>query len=925
MQDGIIKDILEGTDGGLDIFKDLFPTVKDDSGKDVLIEKVADTNKAFSVRNESVPSARMRKVDGIYYLHDFGGANRHMNALDCLASEQGLELKEAIKKCLATYNIQTKEGCGEKAIRWEEPKPEDKPGDIEWSTKEFSQSDLKVMGRQVTAEHMHFYNWMLVDEMRVCIERKKDHKLMVMVQRSEQGRPIFVRKCHFRNEDDKIDCFYKFYEPKAAKEHRFRHWPEGKKPENYVHGLYEVEEYVKKTDEKLSVLYIMSGERDAMNMHSLAEFDESSNRFTNPNKCIWFNSETAHVDEKIIRKLKQLANKIVNVPDIDATGDAQGVRFAKENWDIYTLKLPRYLLSFTDWRGGKMKDFRDFVYVTMGAQQEVSKMVNNAHKMRFWYITTKKDKDGNEELKCVIDTMNVVFALNTLGYRYATKHDEEFFYIQKNHIIKRITIQDIQREFVGYLTEHNVEDIVIKSIIGTNQFSKWCRFLDSPNETIDVCEPDRQRFYLQDGWVEIMPERVIKKSYQDLDCDIDAESKKDVKIGQYKPIFKFQYNAEKHDIDIELKNDNCKMMQYMAVTSCIYWNKVLETMRARGEEISQSTMPIDLQYAELTDDENFEQRLSFENKMFCIGYMLASYKDAAKPWAVYVMDNKVVDVNESNGGSGKSLLFKFVEVLLKKFNINGKNKKIGDDAHLYSGLDESYRFILFDDLDKKFNVEMLFSDITNDLYVNPKGKSAYSISFKKSPKFAITTNFVPLNIDASVKRRLRFATVSDWFHVRTSSNGYEEDYTPKQMFGQTLIDDFNEKDMSETISCLIDCLRYYMICSQHNIIKDCILRNIEIRQLMVAVGQEFIEWFRVYFDPTEGHLNMEVSKHEAYLDYKAQCSNVVSKNIFSRKLKEYCRHMGYTYNPPEACNTNDGRIIRREGAFTVEKFYISDK
>ena len=142
------------------------------------------------------------------------------------------------------------------------------------------------------------------------------------------------------------------------------------------------------------------------------------------------------------------------------------------------------------------------------------------------------------------------------------------------------------------------------------------------------------------------------------------------------------------------------------------------------------------------------------------------------------------------------------------------------------------------------------------------------------------------------------------------------------MFHQTLIDDFDEKDMNETLCCIIDCVRYYMLCCKKGLVQDCILNNIEIRKLIVTVGADFMEWFKVYFDKENGMLNMEVAKNEAYMDYRQKVEHPFGQYIWSKKLKEYCKLIGYEYNPPEYCSGDGERIIKRWNGKPADYIFI---
>lgn len=915
----LIEEILEANEGGLNIIADYYPKVRDVKGT---------TNK-FSMRNEKDPSAKLnlRKTENgcdVYKVIDFGGANREMNAIEVVAYEEGLTFKEALKFVLKRYPRLSGNNTEDQSIRWEEPTEYEKLGDISWTETEVTEKALRILGRNVQKEQFAFYNWHYIDELRTVLRRKTDNKVMVCIRKSNDTNPIFVRQCFYKD-GDRLEHFWKFYEPKAKdKKYRFRYYPVDKKPENYVHGLYEIEKLVDKKGEKLKCLYIGSGEKDSLNINSLLDYNAETDRYEHNCPCIWFNSETSVVPDVVRTKLNKLANKIVNIPDIDETGIIQGNRFALENWDIFTLWLPKYMLEIKDWRGNGCKDFADFINLG-GNQKDMSNLVTNSHKFRFWSLITSKDKDGNEQLKCILDPENVTFALNVLGYRYQCVRGEDKFYYQNNHIIEEMPSQEIRRQLVGYLrsTLKVSSGIVYNQLMNTNRFTEWCRFLDKPRETTNPNEQYYQCFYFQDGWVSITPDEVKKWNYKQLDYEISKEHIRDHRIGQYKPIFEFQWNEEAKDYNVEFKKETCKMFQYLVVTSKIYWKEELAELKKIDEVYTQQSMPLGITSPYLTEEQNYEQCQSLRNKMFLMGYLLCKFKDAARAWGVYLMDNKIpIYVDDSNGGSGKSLFIRFAEILLNKYFINGKNKKLNEDSHKYDGVTEDTDIIVIDDLDKKFDIEMLHNDVNGDLQVNPKGKTPYTIKRADSPKIVIATNFVPLKTDASIKRRWRFGTFSDWFHIKTQNSEYEGNYDPKMMFHKTLIDEFDDNEMSETISCLIDCVRYYMLCCQKNLIQDCVLNNIEIRKLTVTVGADFMEWFKIYFDKDNGNLNQEVAKPEAYADYKMNVQHPFSQYIFSKKLKELCKLLGYEYNPPEYCSGDGERIIKRYNGKPTDYIFI---
>ena len=919
MKEGPTKDLLLETDGGLDIFADEIDMITDEHGKSRLLRDFVNGG-FFSLRNEKVPSAHLWKSkDGIWYLKDFG-EQKGLDAISFYAKTHGIDGKLAFIELAQKYRKSHPERYQETRFQRVPQKKGESKGDIIANTRAFTERDLRFFGPNVTEETLRFYNWEAIDEMRVVCDND------VILKKSSASYPIFRRKCIFLNEEThEEDFFYKYYEPRAPKSYRFKHYPNGKKPDDYIHGLYEVERFVaNKEGEKLQYLIIGSGEHDCMNIASYSEFNAETGRYENPYRVVWMNSETAKIKETVMRRLRKLARQIVNIPDIDNTGIEAGNRIARENIDVLIFKLPSWINTINDDRGNPCKDFSD--YTELGADQnDIAAGISNACKFRFWSFSVKKDKAGNEELICTLDKMNIVFALNVLGYRHKVVAGCDEYYYERGHIITRKTTNEIQSELVQYLqwsiSEPNMK-LVLNTIVNTNQFTNWCKFLDQPREDVDIREKFKQRFYFKDCWVEIEKDSVKKMSYNALDTDIMSERIRPYKFTSYKPIFNLNWNNQINDVQVIVENPSCILLQYMMVTSMIYWQDDLEARRKAGEITEQSQLPIMLDSPYLTEDQIDEQIKSFYNKLFIMGYMMSSFKDPSKPWIVYLMDNALGEGTESNGGSGKSLFNLFANILKNDFLINGKDMDATSDKFKYDGLTRQFDLITFDDLDKSFRVEQLFADATNDMVINVKGKTSMRIPKELSPKIRVTTNYVPIVLDASSKRRLLMGTWSSYFHVMTSGNGFENTFTPRLLWGKNLITEFSQEEMNETICCLLDCLRFYYMCTDHDVVKECIIRNIEMKQLRLQVGGEFLDWFTMFFDPENGHCNMEVEKKTAYLNYRASSDKPIGQNMFTRKIKQYCNlSQGYEYNPIEVCNSQ-GRIIKKIGQETQEFIYV---
>jgi hypothetical protein len=224
--------------------------------------------------------------------------------------------------------------------------------------------------------------------------------------------------------------------------------------------------------------------------------------------------------------------------------------------------------------------------------------------------------------------------------------------------------------------------------------------------------------------------------------------------------------------ELKILRKDCDFMNYLINASRVNWKEEIKDLKPSEVEayLKEHNFCLDNYKTEsskagLDDDQVYEQELHFINKVYAFGYMLHRYKDPSKAWCVYVMDNEVVDDNESHGRTGKSLLWNMgMRLFVNSKYIGARKKNILENDFLYDGITEQTDYVLFDDADKRFQFNNLFTDVTGDLNVNPKNQNAYLIPFHQSPKFAITTNYAPFGLDTSTKERLLFVAYSDYYH-----------------------------------------------------------------------------------------------------------------------------------------------------------------
>lgn len=137
--------------------------------------------------------------------------------------------------------------------------------------------------------------------------------------------------------------------------------------------------------------------------------------------------------------------------------------------------------------------------------------------------------------------------------------------------------------------------------------------------------------------------------------------------------------------------------------------------------------------------------------MGVLGYLIHRYKNPSYPKVPIITDEGISFGEE--GGSGKGLLFKALSYIRKVERIDGKKfNPRGDFA--FQRITAETDIIFLDDVKENFDFKYLFSDSTEGVTVNPKGKPEFQLPFEESPKFAISTNYIIEGDSGSFKRRI---------------------------------------------------------------------------------------------------------------------------------------------------------------------------
>ena len=921
------QSILDATNGGLNIIIHYYPQAD---------KALSSARKEFKVRDEKTPSARLKKLqDGNYVVTDFGDDSTPRNGIQVCMKEESISFREAIVLLAGRYNVGGLKAETHKAGFEKRPaKADEKEGEYYYNVKEeLTESEFK--------ELFPNYNKERKDRFVNVLTRFRVHALSSFIQ--IKNRQALITSCTnnyplFLVEHNE---FQKLYQPcNPEKQYRFRYI--GKRPKDYINGLIQLrkayEEYkeqqIKDNEaegkeqydiKKLESVIIASGERDALNVASYGY------------NVIWLNSETATLQPKDYKEIKKYCNYVYTLPDIDATGRKSAIKLALQYLDIRIIWLPAKLLRFRDNRGKSRKDFKDFIEL-YPKQGDFNRLYYSAIPLQFWdeQLTDKgmKYQFNNEQAYAFLSANGF--------YRIENKNEKEgFSFIKVENNVVEIIKANRAKEFVLQFLRNNHYNVQLINLIHkTNQLSEG-QLAGVAKIEIDFTDFDAKSqfmFFENKTW-EIVPGKVTEHKPSNIERYAWDEEVIKHKVKRTEPLFETK-KLKDGSFDISVKSYSSKFFNYLINGSRVHWQTELETrldtLKTEEErELYRKKHKFNIAGPLLNEDEIGEQKQHLLNKIFSIGYLLHRYKDEARPWCVFGMDNRISDLGESHGRSGKSFMFKFLKNFMKTVMLSGRNPKLTDNPHLYDRVNEYTKYIIVDDAHQYLNFNFFFGDLTGDMTVNPKNNQSYEIPFDKSPKFAFSSNYTLRDIDPSTEARVLYTVFSDYYHEQTNGSDYRESRKIFDDFGKTLHRaDYTEEEWNADFNFIADCISFYLSVPSPQRINPP-MDNVQRRNLRTVMGDAFKNWADTYFfkdtadkpEVEKEHadtIDVLVSRHEALDDFiKTSGLKGWSTNKFSKAIQAWADYTEYVIClNPEHMKNSSGRVSKFYNGKAVEMLYI---
>jgi len=851
------------------------------------------------------------------------GCGEQGNAIDFIIKKHNFSFKDAINHLQNQFQIMDTDVKKNFYVKpdYEKVNP---PGKWIFEKKDFSEEELNYLGPFITKEICENYNFYSCD----YYITPKGHKW-----KSNEKFPIFILD---------FGTWQKIYQPFAQdKGKRFLYINKQNQSKGFVYGLDQAKENANENesqDENIIEIFLVGGEKDALNLASLGYTP------------VWLNSEAEQLSPGQYKEISKIADAIYNIPDIDKAGKNYATKLNLKFLDIKTIWLPDDLKTKTDSRGNRCKDFSDYVGIFYkNSTKDVAETIKNfmqlksaAIPLRFWQF-----KDNGKVT--IVNTRLYAFLQAHGFYMHeckSTKGGFKFILI-KNNIVQEYESHNVVRFIHEYLANtyqnEHIRDAAYRSPqtkeasianintieIDTKDYGKDFQYMFFQNEAwkvtkngIEVCKKNSLKNPVWENKVQKINCKVLEpffkvyysNEYLDLISDYEKETDPDNKerlkqeISDFRDIDKYQ---------IEIRENNFSFMKFLENTSNFYWQKA-----EQGEELSE--------------DEIKENRLHLINKLFALGYLLCGYKTPSKPYAVIAIDGSNVELGQHQGGTGKTIYAKSISPLVSHVIIPAQNQKLTEDPFVFSQVTKDTDYVLVNDCHASMDFHFFLNALEGDLTVNPKNNNKYAIPYEDVPKFCFTTNNAVKGIDGSIMRRLLYVVFSDYYH--SQGGKFKNEYNPSHEFGKSLFQNYTEEEWIQTYNLFANCISLYLQYSHEKINPP--MKQVNMRNLRQKVGDPFIEWAEDKFfeDKKSKKLNPKmldntISREDLYEDFKGEVSfqslnrsdqNRYSPKGFKKCLKQFCNHYGIIMNPSDVKGYEDSsdRIRSYIDGSKKEVFYF---
>ena len=254
-----------------------------------------------------------------------------------------------------------------------------------------------------------------------------------------------------------------------------------------------------------------------------------------------------------------------------------------------------------------------------------------------------------------------------------------------------------------------------------------------------------------------------------------------------------------------------------------------------------------------------------------LGYLLNNYKKQDEGLAIIFYDETLND--NPSGRTGKTLISKALSQCRKLVTLNGKefNNK-GQFPYQTINLDDN--IICFDDMERSFKFETLFSIITGNLTLNKKNLQPIEIPFSRSPKIMFTSNYILSGVgDSHDARKIEIELFRH----------YSKTYKPINEFGKLFFSQWEKKEWDSFFNYMIGNIQKYF----NNGLLFSELKTGKTKKIIANTCEDFFDFCENEFLWQENHFYATKEIMSAYNDGHREVPRSMNVSWFGRWLGTY--------------------------------------
>jgi hypothetical protein len=314
---------------------------------------------------------------------------------------------------------------------------------------------------------------------------------------------------------------------------------------------------------------------------------------------------------------------------------------------------------------------------------------------------------------------------------------------------------------------------------------------------------------------------------------------------------------------VEVKENSISFIDYINIGGFVWQKNIIPF------DFETSILPTDFETFILNISNKCEKRkLVLE---CAVGYLLSTFKKQDEGLAIVLYDETLND--NPSGRTGKTIISKALGHMRKLVTLNGKefdNK--GNFPYDIVNLDDN--IICFDDMDRTFKLETLFSIMTGNLTLKKKFQQPIEIPFVRSPKILFTSNYILSGVgDSHDDRKIEIELFRH----------YSKSYKPLKEFGKMFFDDWNKEDWNAFFNYMIRNLQLYF----KNGLQKSELKTGKTKKFIANTCEDFYDFCENEFlwKPNNFYTTKEIK--ETYCDGHREVPRNMNVSWFGRWLGMY--------------------------------------